>query len=95
MKNSTANAEGIRDTGSIPGSGRSLEEGNGNLSQYSCLENSTDRASWWTLVHKVTKSWAQLKRLNTQRDQQCICINPDSQSTPAPPSLLVLLFCEK
>ena len=31
------------DTGSIPGSGRSLGGGNGNPFQYSCLENSTDR----------------------------------------------------
>ena len=32
--------------GSIPGSGRSLEEGNGNSLQYSCLENSMDREAW-------------------------------------------------
>ena len=35
------------DSGSIPGSGRSLGVGNGNLLQYSCLENSTDRGAWW------------------------------------------------
>ena len=28
--------------------------------QYSCLENSMDRRSWWTLVHGVTKSWTRL-----------------------------------
>ena len=33
----------VGDPGSIPGSGRSLEEGNGNPLQYSCLENSMDR----------------------------------------------------
>ena len=38
VKNSPANA---RDAGSIPGSGRSLGEGNGNPLQYSCLENYT------------------------------------------------------
>ena len=32
----------LRDTGSIPGSGRSLGEGNDNPLQYSCLENPTD-----------------------------------------------------
>ena len=32
---------------SIPGSGRSPGVGNGNLPQYSCLENSTDRGAWW------------------------------------------------
>ena len=40
-KESACNAS---DPGSIPGSGRSPGEGNGNLVQYSCLENSTDRA---------------------------------------------------
>ena len=34
------------DLGSIPGSGRSPGEGNGNPLQYSCLENSMDRGSW-------------------------------------------------
>ena len=41
-KESTRNA---RDPGSIPGSGRSPGEGNGNPLQYSCLENSMDRGS--------------------------------------------------
>ena len=34
------------DLGSIPGSGRSPGEGNGNLLQYSCLENPMDRGAW-------------------------------------------------
>ena len=42
--------------GSIPGLGRSLGEGNGNLLQYSCLENPTDRGAWQATVHGVTKS---------------------------------------
>ena len=54
-KNPPANAG---DMGSIPGSGRSSGEGNGNPLQYSCLENSTDRGAWWATVHGVTKSWA-------------------------------------
>ena len=33
--------------GSIPGTGRSLEEGNGYPLQDSCLENSMDRGDWW------------------------------------------------
>ena len=45
------------DLGSIPGSGRSPGEGNGNPLQYSCLENSIDRETWWATVHGVTKSW--------------------------------------
>ena len=34
------------DPGSIPGSGRSPGEGNGNLLQYSCLENPMNRGAW-------------------------------------------------
>ena len=48
------------DLGSIPGSGRSPGEGNGYPLQYSCLENSMDRAAWQATVHGVPKSWTQL-----------------------------------
>ena len=41
---------------SIPGSRRSPGEGNGNSLQYSCLENSMDKGTWWAIVHGVTKS---------------------------------------
>ena len=44
------------DPGSIPGSGRSPGEGNGNPLQYSCLENPMDGGAWWAIVHGVTKS---------------------------------------
>ena len=37
----------VEDPGSIPESGRSPGEGNGNPHQYSCLENSMDRRAWW------------------------------------------------
>ena len=40
----------------ILGSGRYPGEGNGNLLQYSCLENSTDRGAWWDTVHEVANS---------------------------------------
>ena len=49
------------DTGSVPGSGRSPEEGNGYPCQYSCLENPTDRGGWRATVHGVTKSQSGLK----------------------------------
>ena len=39
VKNPPANAEDVRDMGSIPGLGRSPREGNGTPLQYSCLEN--------------------------------------------------------
>ena len=42
--------------GSIPGSGRSPGEGNGNPLPYSCLENSLDGEVWRATVHGVTKS---------------------------------------
>jgi len=53
IKESACNAG---DLGSIPGSGRSPGEGNGNPLQYSCLENSMDRGAQRTTVHGVTKS---------------------------------------
>ena len=43
------------DPGSIPGSGRSPGEGNGNPFQHSCLENCVDREDWWATVHGVTR----------------------------------------
>ena len=48
------------DPGWIPGLGRSPGEGNGNLLQYSCLENSMERRAWCTTVHEVTKHQTQL-----------------------------------
>ena len=44
------------DLGSIPGSGRSPGEGNGNPLQYCCLENAMGRGAWWATVHGVSKS---------------------------------------
>ena len=46
--------------GSIPGSGRPPEEGNGNPLQYSCLEIFKDRGAWWAKVHGVAKNWTRL-----------------------------------
>ena len=46
VKNPPANAGDTIDTGSIPGSGRVPGGGNGNLLQYSCLENSMYRGAW-------------------------------------------------
>ena len=56
VKNPPANARDIKDVGSIPGSGKSLGEGNGNPLQYSCLENPTDREAWWATVCGIAKS---------------------------------------
>ena len=46
----------VGDLGSVPGSGRSPGEGNGNPLQCSCLENPTDRGAWRSTVHGVAKS---------------------------------------
>ena len=56
IKNLPANAGDIRDVGSIPGLGRSSEEGNGNSLQYSCLENPIERGAWQATVHGVAES---------------------------------------
>ena len=53
VKESTCNVAGA--LSSIPGSGRSPGEGNGNLFQCSCMENSMDREAWWATVHGITK----------------------------------------
>ena len=52
VKNLPANAA---DMGSIPGLERTLGEGNGNLLQYYCRKNPTDRGAWWATVHGVAK----------------------------------------
>ena len=60
VKNPPVNAGNTRDLGWIPGSERYLEVENGNLFQYSCLENSMDRGAWRIRVHGVAKSWTWL-----------------------------------
>ena len=59
VKNPPAKAGDLRDVGSMI-----LGEGNGNLLQYSCLENPMDRGAWRAVVAKVAKSQKQLKRLS-------------------------------
>ena len=44
------------DTASIPKSGRSPGEGNGNPLQYCCLENPVDRGTWRATGHRVAES---------------------------------------
>ena len=60
-KESACNA---RDMSSIPESGRSPGEGNGNPLEYSCLGNLMDRGAWWPTVHGV------IKELDTTKQQQ-------------------------
>ena len=46
----------VGDVGSIPGSGKSSGERNGNPLQYSYLGNLMDRGAWWATVRGVAKS---------------------------------------
>ena len=55
-----ASASNAGDPGSIPGSGRSPGEGNGNPLQYSCLENPMDGGDWLATVHGVAESQTRL-----------------------------------
>ena len=55
VKNLPAYAGDIRDASSIPELGRSPGGGHGNPLQYSCLENPTERQTWWATVHGVAK----------------------------------------
>ena len=65
VKNLPTDAEDIRDVGLIPGSERSPGGGHCNPLQYSCLEKPMDRGAWQATVHRVAKSWTQLKQLST------------------------------
>ena len=56
LKNPPAKAEDVRDSGSIPGSGRSPAGGHGNPLQYSCLQNPMDRVAWQATVHRNAES---------------------------------------
>ena len=66
-KESTGNAG---DLGSIPGLERFPGEGNGNLLQYSCLENTMDRRAWWAVVPGVEIESNTTGKLSTNMEQQ-------------------------
>jgi len=57
VKNPPANAGDPGDVGLIPRWKRSPQVGNGNLLQYSCLGNSTNRGAWQATGHGDTNSW--------------------------------------
>ena len=64
-KESACNTGATEDTASIPESGRSPGEGNGNPLQESCLENLTDREAWQATACGVTKRMTQLSNSTT------------------------------
>ena len=55
IKNPLASAGDIRDSDSIPGSGRSPGEGHGNPLQYPCLENPMDRGAQRASLQRVAE----------------------------------------
>ena len=59
VRNPLAKAGNIRDSGLIPGLGRSPGGGRGTPLQYYCLGNPMDRGTWWGAVHRVVKSWTE------------------------------------
>ena len=71
VKNPPASA---RDTGSIPGLGRSLGEENSNPLHYSYLGNPMNRGAWWATVHGVTKELDMTEQLNNKNQNQPSCV---------------------
>ena len=76
VKKLPANAGDIRDTASIPGSGRPTGEGKGNPLQYSCLENPLDRGAkggaMRVSVQGVREGFSEVTRntgVNTRREE--------------------------
>ena len=57
------------DTDSVPGSGRSPVNGNGNLFQHSYLENSMERGAWQATVHGATKELDATQQLNNNHKE--------------------------
>ena len=59
----------------LVGSGILVGEGNGNLLQYSCLENCRDGGAWWAAVYGVAQSRTQLKRLSSSSSSSVLVGN--------------------
>ena len=47
-----------------------IGEGNGNLLQYSCLENPRDGGAWWAAIYGVAQSQTQLQRLSSSSSKR-------------------------
>ena len=94
-----ANAGDVRDAASVPGLGRSHGGGHGNPLQYSCLENSTDRAACGATVLRVAKSQTRLKRLAClsgwlEQNYHCLGHSNDSKFDSRSENLLAFYLSE-
>ena len=76
IKNPPASTGDMRDMGSIPGLGRSPGGGLGNPLQYSCLKNSTDRASRPATVQRLANSLFTRMHSSTNQSKQCFLKQP-------------------
>ena len=91
VKNLSASAGDIRDSGSIPGLRRSPRRGHSNPLQYSGLERPTDRGAWQAKVHRVAKSRTRLKPLSMHAHclkGERIQVMVDGQEFPSLPGSL-------
>ena len=66
VKSPTASAGDVGVVGSVPVSGRSSREGDGNPYQYPCLENSMDRGACWATVHRIARSQTRVRMQHLQ-----------------------------
>ena len=73
IKNPSASAREVRDTSSIPESGKTPGGWHDNPLQYSCLEKPMDRGAWWATVHRITQCQTRLKQLSTYN--RCLPLN--------------------
>ena len=86
VKNPPANAGDAGDTGSVPGSGRSPGVGNGNLFQYSCLENFMDRGALQSMgSQKVGHDWV-YTHTHTHKCPEEVLYSPSWLHCPSPAS---------
>ena len=86
------NAGDTRDSGSIPGLGRSTGRGNGNPLQYSCLENSMHKEAWWAAVQAwwAAIHWVAESDTTEQLSIHCYCwassVSLSLSPLPPPPT---------
>ena len=90
------NAGDTRDSGSIPGWGRSTGRGNGNPLQYSCLENSMRKEAWWAAVQAwwAAIHWVAESDITEQLSIHCYCwaFSVSLSLSPLPPHLALSLL---